>query len=202
MVQNQEVIIEEFSVTKPPRVPDNAPVPIIQLEQELDIKNRLIYLTNIDIYTPSFIRQRADTIFQMSNDNTTPITIVISSYGGEVYGMFGVIDVINRLPVKVNTLGVGTVQSAATTILASGTGKRTLTKNTFVMIHQISTWLGGQTDDIANEMKHTKELQGMLYAILGEKSKQPAKFWEKTTKKNLYLPAAKCLEFGLVDEVI
>lgn len=195
-------VIEEVEIGKRHKFQTDFPLALMQLDQELDVKNRLIYLTNIDLYAPAFVRQRADTIYQVSNDHTTPITVVISSYGGEAYGMFGVIDTINHLPTKVNTIGVGTVQSAATTILICGTGTRTLTKNTFVMIHQISTWLGGQMDDIEKETKHTKELQGMLYSLLTEKSNKPVEFWKKQTKTNLYLPASKCLEYGLIDEII
>ena len=177
-------------------------VSLAQLEQEVNIISRKIFLSNIDIYTPAFIQQRAEAILEISNNHTDPITLIISSYGGEVYGMFGAIDVINNLPIKVNTFGTGTVQSAATTILACGTGIRTLTKNTFVMIHQISTWFDGQMDSIENETRHTKELQVMLYGLLGEKSGKSAEFWKKQSKTNLYLPAAKCLEYGLVDEIV
>ena len=180
----------------------DSPIAFIQLDQELDIKSRKIFLSNIDIYSPAFIQQRAEVIYELSHDKTSPITVSISSYGGEVYGMFGVVDVINHLPTPVNTIGVGTVQSAATTILACGTGKRTLTKNTFVMIHQISTWFGGQTEDISVEAKHTKDLQELLYQTLGQRSSKDTKFWRSNCKRNLYLPAGKCLEYGLIDEII
>jgi len=200
MIKNQEITIEEL--TLPQKKVDSAPIPFLQLTEDIDIKNRKIYVTNIDVYTPAFIQQRADVIYQMSGDDTTPLTLSISSFGGDAYAMFGIVDVMKLLPSKVNTLGVGTAQSAAATLLVAGTGQRTITENTFVMIHQISTWLGGQADDIAVEAKHTKELQTKLYKLLASKSKKPADFWKKQTKSNLYLPAEKCLEYGLVDVVI
>ena len=104
----------------------------------------------------------------MSHDQTSLITVSISSYSGEVYGMFGVIDVFNHLPKRVNTIGVGTVQSAAETILTSGTGKISLVRNTIVMIHQISNWFDGQAADISAKAKHTKDLQEMSYQTLSE----------------------------------
>ncbi len=138
----------------------------------------------------------------MSHDQTSPITVSISSYDGEVYGMFGLIDVFNHLPKRVNTIGVGTVQSAAETILTSGTGKRSLVRNTIVMIHRISNWFDGQAADISVEAKHTKDLQEMLYQTLSEKSSRDVKFWRNNCKGNLYLPAGIFLEYGLVDEIV
>lgn len=183
--------------------PRELSLPVLQIEQEIDIKNRIIYLTDIDLLASSFIKQRAETIYELSKDDKTDLNLVISSYGGDAYGMFGVIDVMQGLPTKVNTVGVGTVQSAATVILGCGTGTRAVTKNTFIMIHQISTWLErGQTDSLANEIKHTKELQVLLYKVMGETTRKPSKFWESQTKKNLYLTAEKCLEYGLVDSII
>ena len=51
------------------------------------------------------------------------INLNIASYGGDVYAMLGLVDYIRGLPVKVNTHCVGTCMSAASVVLASGTGR-------------------------------------------------------------------------------
>jgi ATP-dependent protease ClpP protease subunit len=174
-----------------------------QIEFGMSIPRRLIYIEDtIDIYTGSFLEQRIYAILDSSKDTKSPITVKVSSYGGDVYGMFSTIDVINNAPVKINTLGAGPVMSAAAFILAAGTGKRYVTKNTIVMIHMMSSWFGGTTSDIVAEVKHIQDLQSRLYGLLEQHSKKPASFWSSNSKTNLYLPAEKCIEFGLADEVV
>jgi|GEM_PF-3308860 len=195
-----KIILEEFELKKPFQL-NNTPVPLMLLEQDLDIVNRVIYITSIDLLTASFVEQRAHCIYNMSGDHNTPITLAIESYGGDVYGMFGVINVIESLPTKVNTLCRGTAQSAAAAILMCGTGTRTMSKSSFIMIHQLSSWLGGQAEEIAIEAKHIKDLMALVYKLLTERSSKPVEFWKKQTRGNLYIPAQKCLEYGLIDVI-
>jgi ATP-dependent Clp protease, protease subunit len=68
-----------------------------------------------------------------------PITVIINSSGGDVYTSFAIIDAIRGCKSPINTVGTGHIMSAASLILASGTGKRILTPNTSVMIHEMST---------------------------------------------------------------
>ena len=76
------------------------------------------------------------------------INVNITSYGGDVYAMLGLVDVIRALPVKVNTHCVGTCMSAAAGLLACGTGTRTMTKNATVMVHEGSAFEAGKTTNL------------------------------------------------------
>jgi ATP-dependent Clp protease protease subunit len=174
-----------------------------QIEFGMNLKRRVIYIEdNIDIYTGSFLEQRINTILDETKNDKDPITLKISSYGGDVYGMFATVDIIKACPVKIHTMGTGPVMSAAAFILAAGTGTRSVTKNTSVMIHMMSSWFGGTTLDVVTEAKHVADLQNRLYAFLADHSEKDFDFWKKNSKANLYLPADKCKEFGLVDKVV
>lgn len=181
----------------------NTPFEIIQLEYGLNVKNRIVYLEQpFDVITPAIINGRIHAITSISGDSKSPITLYIPNYGGSVYGMFGVYDLIQSVPMKINTKGTAAVMSAATIILAGGTGKRTITPNTTVMIHQASGMLQGTTSDINNEASQISAIQNNMVSILEKHTKKDAKFWKtKIRAGNIYLPPDKCLEYGIIDEV-
>ena len=129
------------------------------------------------------------------------ITLNITSYGGDVYAMLGTIDYFKSLPVKVNTHCVGACMSAAAVILACGTGKRSMTKNSTVMVHEGSAFESGKTSDVLKGADHLKKLQSNINRIMGEVTNKNTDFWEGVSKSDTYLTAQECLEYGIVDEI-
>ena len=130
------------------------------------------------------------------------IKLNITSYGGDVYAMLGTIDYFKSLPVKVNTHCVGACMSAAAVILACGTGIRTMTENSTVMVHEGSAFEAGKTSDVLKGADHLKKLQSNINRIMGDVTKKPTDFWDGVSKSDTYLTAQECLEYGIVDEII
>lgn len=183
---------------------------IHQLEYNFNIDRRIIYLEGeIDTYSAPFFIERVNAIRDIWTGGiptaTEPeINLYITSPGGDINGLTALIDIIQALPNKVNTYGIGHVASAAVWVLAAATGKRLIAENTEIMVHEISTWLKGTTSDVENEAKQLILTQNNLYRLLGTFSKKDELFWEKTLKssKNLYLSPQACIEYGLADEII
>ena len=133
---------------------------------------------------------------------TKPINIIISSYGGDVYAMLGLVDYIRGLDVAVNTHCVGTCMSAASVLLASGTGRRTMTKNSTVMVHEGSAFEAGKTSDVMKGVDHLKKLQVNINKLMAEVTNKDERFWELTQRNDTYLNAEQCLEYGLIDKIV
>jgi len=130
------------------------------------------------------------------------ITLNITSYGGDVYAMLGTIDYFKSLPVKVNTHCVGACMSAAAVILACGTGKRSMTENSTVMVHEGSAFESGKTSDVLKGADHLKKLQNNINRIMGDVTNKSTEFWEGVSKSDTYLTSDECLEYGIIDEII
>ena len=130
------------------------------------------------------------------------INLNIASYGGDVYAMLGLVDYMRGLPVKVNTHCVGTCMSAASVVLASGTGKRTMTKHATVMVHEGSAFEAGKTTDVMKGVDHLKELQKEINKLMSEVTNKDARFWELTQRNDTYLSAEECVNYGIVDEIV
>ena len=171
-----------------------------QLEWGINLGTNTMYLTyEIDTDQLYAVMTRFDNFITYNKDKD--INLVLSSYGGDVYAMLGTIDYFKTLPVKVNTHCVGDCMSAAAVILACGTGKRTMSENSTVMVHEGSAFEAGKTSDVLKGADHLKKLQSNINRILGEVTKKDQKFWEEVSKQDTYLTSEQCLEYGIVDEI-
>ena len=170
------------------------------LEWGINIKSNTMYLTyEIEQDTLYAVMTRFDNFIQHNEDRD--INLIISSYGGDVYSMLGIIDYFKTLPVKVNTHCYGACMSAAAVILSCGTGERTMTQNSTVMVHEGSAFEAGKTTDVLKGADHLKKLQSNINRILGEVTSKDQKFWEEVSKSDTYLTAKECLEYGIVDKI-
>jgi len=171
------------------------------LEWGINLKANTMYLTyEIEQDTLYAVMTRFDNFVQ--HNPNTDINLILSSYGGDVYSMLGIIDYFKTLPVKVNTKCYGACMSAAAVILACGTGKRTMTKNSTVMVHEGSAFESGKTSDVLKGADHLKKLQSNINRIMAEVTNKDRDFWDKVSQHDTYLTAEECLEYGIIDEII
>lgn len=131
-----------------------------------------------------------------------PINLFINSPGGNVYEAFGIIDYLNTLPVKVNTICRGIAASAAALLLVNGTGQRVASKNSTIMVHEISSFSHGTTSNVKSNTKHLEWLEDVMYKMLGEKTKKDIDFWKKEMSRDYYLSPEQALELGVIDKII
>ena len=171
------------------------------LEWGINIKSNTMYLTyEIEQDTLYAVMTRFDNFVQHNEDKD--INLVLSSYGGDLYSMLGIIDYFKTLPVKVNTHCYGACMAAAAVILSCGTGKRSMTQNSTVMVHEGSAFEAGKTTDVLKGADHLKKLQSNINRILGEVTGKDQEFWEEVSRQDTYLTAEECLDYGIIDEII
>ena len=174
-----------------------------EMELFVNFRDRLIYLeSDIDIYTPAYIRRRIDLITSISNDWTSPITLQISSYGGDVYAGLAVCDLIACAPMTINTVGNGPIMSAAGFILLSGTGTRAITTNSYIMVHDIFGMIRGQSKDVVVETEHWKQLQESCYKLVADKTQKGKAYWKSKSRHTFYVGATEAIKLGLIDKVL
>ena len=174
-----------------------------QLATLVDYNDSIIFL-NDDItdntLTDLIIRMRS--LLQNREDKKAPVNLMINSPGGDVHEMLGIIDYIESLDVKVNTICRGRAFSAAAIILACGTGTRMMSKRSTVMFHQSSSFLGGKMSDISAYLDNVKNIEKTIYDILADKTNKDQSWWKDNMKTDLYLTAEQLKEFNVIDEII
>jgi ATP-dependent protease ClpP protease subunit len=130
-----------------------------------------------------------------------PIKLYINSDGGEVHSALSLYDFISNSPVKIITIITGNASSAATIISLSG-HERQITKNSYMLIHNISSTFWGKMHEFEDEMKNMAKLTSNLKGIYREKSKINKRTIESLLKKDLLLDAETCLKYGFVDTIV
>jgi len=144
---------------------------------------------------------------RLRNQNMPVIPIYIDSFGGEVYSLFAMIDIIDSSHAEVATISIGKSMSAASVLLASGTpGLRFIGKHSTVMIHDAATFSGGKVEDMKVDVNELERLNGLMYEILAKKCGHRNKdYFRKIIQKkkhtNWYLTAEDTLNHGLVDHI-
>jgi len=174
-----------------------------QLGTLLDYEDSVIFINdeiNDTTLTDFIIRMRS--LLQHRKDKTAPVNLMINSPGGDVYEMFGIIDYIESLDVKVNTICRGRAMSAAAVILACGTGNRMMSKRSTVMFHQSSSFMGGKMSDITAYLDNVKNLETLIYGMLAEKTNKEADWWRERMRNDMFLTAEELLEIGVIDQII
>lgn len=176
-----------------------------QMATLMDFDDSVIYLsTEIDDTTlvDLMIRIRAILKNRPEENANDPINIIINSPGGNFFEMIAIIDYLESLSVKVNTICRGTAMSAAAVILACGSGTRTMSKRSVVMFHQSSSFLDGKISDLSSYLEYVKQLETTVYNILAERTKKDAAWWKEQMKSDLFLTSEQLLEYGVIDAII
>jgi ATP-dependent Clp protease protease subunit len=134
------------------------------------------------------------------------IPVYIDSYGGDVYALMAMIDIIKLSDKPVATICMGKAMSCGAVLLACGTkGHRYISPNATVMIHDVSSFSEGKSEEIKSDAAETDRLQKMFYKILDKECERKDGYFDKLVfnkgRSNLYLDAEQCLKHGLADEI-
>ena len=176
-----------------------------QLATLIDYDDSVIYLNDeiTEMTTVDFmIKVRSIINNRTPETKDDPINVIINSPGGDIYDMLGVIDYIESLSVKINTICRGKAFSAAAIILAHGTGTRMMSKRSSVMFHQSSSFLSGKMSDITAYVDNIKTLENTIYDLLGAKTKKDANWWREKMRTDFFLSPDQLVEYGVIDQII
>lgn len=130
-----------------------------------------------------------------------PINLYITSNGGYVYQVFSVIDTIKAMKVPIHTICKGFVASAGTLLSLSGS-KRYITKNSYMLIHELRSGQWGKFTYLSESFDNCKQLMDHIKSFYLEKTKMTSEELDEQLKKDICWNAQICLEKGLVDEII
>lgn len=148
------------------------------------------------------LRIRAIIHMRPEEKKNDPINLVINSDGGDVYEALGMIDYIQSLDVKVNTICRGRAMSAAALLLCAGTGTRAASKHSTIMFHELSTGLYGKSSDMKANARHMEKLEDILLSIMTDNSNKDKKFWSDATIKDYYLTPEDAIAHGVIDVML
>ncbi|MEX2503691.1 MAG: ATP-dependent Clp protease proteolytic subunit, partial [Egicoccus sp.] len=136
-------------------------------------------------------------LLALDSDSHEDITLYINSPGGIITGMFALYDSINLLQSKVNTRCVGLAASAAAFLLCTGTGTRSATENSRIMIHQPLGGARGTAKDIEIQAKNIVWMRERINEIMAGRTGKPVEQIRVDTDRDFWMTGAEAVEYGL-----
>jgi len=129
------------------------------------------------------------------------IKLYINSPGGSLLDCFATVDVIRNSKAPIHSIVEGSAASAGT-IISVVAPKRSITKNSFMLIHQLSSGMWGKFEDMKDDMQNNNLFMEKIYEIYGQYTKIPKNTLKDILKRDIYFDAKTCLKYGLVDKII
>lgn len=166
------------------------------------LKERIIFLTG-PVYDQVAAVICAQLLFLESENPSKDISFYINSPGGVVSAGLAIYDTMQYIRSPVSTLCIGQAASMGSLLLAAGAkGKRFVTPNARVMVHQPSGGAQGQASDIEIQAREILTLRMRLNEIYVKHTGQELFAIEEKLERDSYMSAEEALSFGLVDHVV
>lgn len=141
-------------------VDDRIKIPAVDL-----LKNDVVVHVN-SFDEPSLSKFRSE--FGQANESGQDIIpIIIDSYGGEVYALLAMVDLIKACEKPVATIVLGKAMSCGAILLTCGDEDlRFAAPNATIMIHDLSLMALGKIEDVKAETKEGERLNRIIFDLM------------------------------------
>ncbi len=132
------------------------------------------------------------------------ITVTINSPGGSVSDGMAILDAMKRCRSDVVTVATGMAASMGAFLAACGgtPGKRFVTPNCEIMIHQPLGGISGQATEIELAAQHILRVKRRLNAHLAEATGKTVEQISVDTERDNFMDAAEAIAYGLADAIL
>ncbi len=175
----------------------------IQMNNVFDrlLKDRIIWLGD-DVRDDNANEICAKMLLLAAEDSTKDIFLYINSPGGSVTAGMAIYDTMQYVPNDVVTVGIGMCASMGQFLLTAGAkGKRFLTPNTRVLLHQPSGGFGGTAADIQTQASLIIDMKKDLAAITAQRTGKTLEQVMADGDRDRWFTAQEALDYGFVDHI-
>jgi ATP-dependent Clp protease, protease subunit len=132
------------------------------------------------------------------------LPVVVDSFGGEVYSLLAIIDILRAQPLPIVTIVQGKAMSCGAVLFSLGHRRYAAPQST-ILIHEVSNHLWGKNVDLKNDVAEVERLNERIFTILDVASGQVPGYWKKRVHENghadIYLTPEQALEVGLATTI-
>ena len=142
-------------------------------------------------------------MLDFANADSSPITILLNTNGGQVIHAFAITQMMELLPVPVQTFGIGAVHSAGLIILSAGK-HRMVTKDCLLMAHEHHFGIPDMpySDHVAQRQHHDDIYNRMVAHFVSHSKLLQAEVKQQIMGDDHYFDSFTALKMGIVDEVL
>ena len=138
----------------------------------------------------------------LASDPEKDIYLYINSPGGSITAGMAIYDTMQFVPNDIVTVGIGMAASMGQLLLTAGTkGKRYITPNARVLLHQPHGGFGGTASDIQTQAQLILDMKKRLAEITAERTGKSVEQINADGDRDRWFSAQQALEYGFVDHV-
>ena len=171
-------------------------------------ENKIYYYANVNRESVAELNKKIGELESKSltlghNLDIEPPTLklLINSGGGSITAGISSMDTILRTKVPVHTYVDGFCASAATFMSVVG-NYRFMSRNSYMLIHQLSTAFWGKYSEFEDEKQNLDLMMQTIKRVYKEYTKVPMGKLDEILKHDLLWDAETCKSLGLIDEII
>jgi ATP-dependent Clp protease protease subunit len=134
------------------------------------------------------------------------IPVCIDSFGGQVYALLSMTDMIKKSKKKVATIILGKAMSCGALLFSQGSeGYRFIGPLATLLIHDVSCWSYGKVEEIKANAGEIERLNQLVYRMMAENTGHPPNYFlDKVHDKghaDWYLDAEETKEHNLANHI-
>ena len=138
-----------------------------------------------------------------AEDPNKDIYLYINSPGGSITAGMAIYDTMQFVPNDIVTVGIGMAASMGQLLLTAGTaGKRYITPNARVLLHQPHGGFGGTSSDIQTQAQLILDMKRRLAEITAERTGKTVEQINADSDRDRWFTAPEALEYGFIDHVV
>jgi ATP-dependent Clp protease protease subunit len=165
------------------------------------LKDRIIWLGS-EVRDDNANEIAAKLLLLAADDPKKDIYLYINSPGGSITAGMAIYDTMQYVPNDIVTVGIGMAASMGQLLLTAGTkGKRYITPNARVLLHQPHGGFGGTASDIQTQAQLILDMKKRLAEITAAQTGKSVEQINADGDRDRWFTAQQALEYGFVDHI-
>ena len=165
------------------------------------LKDRIIWLGS-EVRDENANEIAAKLLLLAAEDAEKDISLYVNSPGGSVTAGMAIYDTMQFVPNDIVTVGIGMAASMGQLLLTAGTkGKRYITPNARVLLHQPHGGFGGTSSDIQTQAQLIVDMKNRLAEITAEQTGKTVEQIHADGDRDRWFTAEEALAYGFVDHI-
>src|SRR3954462_14758755 len=165
------------------------------------LRDRIIWLGS-EVRAENANEIAAKLLLLAAEDSEKDIFLYINSPGGSITAGMAIYDTMQFVPNDIVTVGIGMAASMGQLLLTAGTkGKRYITPNARVLLHQPSGGFGGTSSDIQTQAALIIDMKNRLAQITADATGKTVDQINEDGDRDRWFSAQEALDYGFVDHI-
>ena len=173
---------------------------------DINLKYKSPNIIHVNKFTEESAKDFLEAMINAQGTGQSIIPIIIDSYGGEVYSLLKMIDIIKSSTVPVATICMGKAMSCGAVLLTCGAeGHRYMAPTATVMIHDVASFAMGKVEEIKADAKESDRLNKLIFKVMADNCGKDVGYFSKLVHEHghadWFLDADECKKHGMVNHL-